>query len=241
MTSPVDLGGSSLPPRPPKSTKAQPRSARQADIRSFYSKTKPEKDTTVTPKFPAYEPNNINQKLADHYIKRNVHHRLDVNDPNSVQRSIKTGEVAPAGRSPLSNDNPNGSRTENNKKPNDGGVDVTGGTEGTAETNATAPVQDAASAPPATPPTNKSDENKKKEDNGGFWKGYGGTKLGVGAALLAGGIALKLTLIGIVPGLIMAGAGAAIMAWGGINLLFNGKKDDAKESDKKDATPAASS
>jgi hypothetical protein len=72
-------------------------------------------------------------------------------------------------------------------------------------------------------------EKSKKEDNEGILNGYVGTKLGIGAALLAGGIALKLTLIGIVPGLIMAGAGAAIMAWGGANYLLNDKDNDKKD------------
>lgn len=54
-------------------------------------------------------------------------------------------------------------------------------------------------------------------------KGWIKTKVGLGAALLAGGIALKMTLIGIVPGLIMAGVGATLMGWGGINWLSKDK------------------
>ena len=96
------------------------------------------------------------------------------------------------------------------------------------------------------PPTNQSptpadnDSNKTKpeekqnNDNQGLLHGYVGTKVGIGAALLASGIALKLTLIGIVPGLILAGAGAAIMAWGAANYLLN-------DNDKKDDNPAAAS
>jgi hypothetical protein len=73
----------------------------------------------------------------------------------------------------------------------------------------------------------KSEENQNNE-NQSVWNGYVGTKIGVGAALLAAGIALKLTLIGIVPGLIMAGAGAAIMVWGAVNYMLNNNNEEKK-------------
>jgi hypothetical protein len=69
---------------------------------------------------------------------------------------------------------------------------------------------------------NKTNTAQKEEQN---WKnGYIGWKAGIGAALLAGGIALKMTIIGIIPGLIMAGAGAALMGWGGINYCMKDNK-----------------
>lgn len=87
--------------------------------------------------------------------------------------------------------------------------------------------------------TNQTNDAKKNEneEGGGILKGWKKTKLFTGAGLLAGGIALKMTLIGIVPGLIMAGAGAAVMGWGLLNYIFNGKKDDAKtEGEQKAST-----
>jgi hypothetical protein len=85
------------------------------------------------------------------------------------------------------------------------------------------------SKPPATnEPTKTESAEKQNNENQSVWTGYVGTKIGVGAALLAGGIALKLTLIGIVPGLIMAGAGAAIMAWGAVNYMFNNNNEEKK-------------
>ncbi|WP_303675122.1 hypothetical protein [Vampirovibrio chlorellavorus] len=78
---------------------------------------------------------------------------------------------------------------------------------------------------PKTNETTPKNESAEKEEGGGIMKGWIKTKVLTGAALLAGGIALKMTLIGIIPGLIMAGVGSALMGWGGINYLMQDKKD----------------
>lgn len=82
--------------------------------------------------------------------------------------------------------------------------------------------------------TENTKTEKKDDEGGGILQGWKKTKLISGAALLAGGIALKMTLIGIVPGLIMAGAGAALMGWAGINWAMGGKKDGDKTDENKD-------
>lgn len=110
----------------------------------------------------------------------------------------------------------------------------------TAETKtpaitAAAPVKPATEAAKTETTKTENKENEKKDDEGGgILQGWKKTKMGLGAALLAGGIALKMTLIGIVPGLIMAGAGAALMGWAGINWAMGGKKDGDKTDENKD-------
>lgn len=66
------------------------------------------------------------------------------------------------------------------------------------------------------PETQPEAKDKQQPERNDIWKDYPKAKLGAGAAMLAGGIALKLTLIGIVPGLALSAAGLGMMAWGGI-------------------------
>ncbi|WP_373532645.1 hypothetical protein [Vampirovibrio sp.] len=122
---------------------------------------------------------------------------------------------------------PNGSTTSANSTDASGAATSTGGVEQAEEAAPVTSADQAAKKDETTKPENE----KKEEKGGGFLKGYVGTKLSIGAALLAGGIALKMTLIALIPGLIMAGAGAAIMAWGAANYLF-GDKDDKKQEKK---------
>lgn len=102
-------------------------------------------------------------------------------------------------------------------------------------TSAATPTNSTTEADKADTPKAETKENEKKEDEGGgILQGWKKTKLISGAALLAGGIALKMTLIGIVPGLIMAGVGAALMGWAGINWAMGGKKDGDQTDDNKE-------
>jgi hypothetical protein len=107
---------------------------------------------------------------------------------------------------------------------------------GTVETPAAVtPAKPATEAAKAETTKTENKENEKKEDEGGgILQGWKKTKMSLGAALLAGGIALKMTLIGIVPGLIMAGVGATLMGWAGINWAMGGKKDADKTDENKD-------
>lgn len=106
--------------------------------------------------------------------------------------------------------------------------------EAVAETNETQDAKEADDKQPAQPTESTNTDNEKKADDkkDSILHGWKKTKATVGTALLAGGIALKMTLIGIVPGLIMAGAGAALLGWAGINWMSGGSGDDKKvESD----------
>lgn len=116
--------------------------------------------------------------------------------------------------------------------PQEGGTPVTDGAPSASGKQAVAGATDPKAADGDTKADPKKTETEKKETNatpkqeeGGIMKGWIKTKVGLGAALLAGGIALKMTLIGIIPGLIMAGAGAALMGWGSINYFMKDKQE----------------
>lgn len=119
---------------------------------------------------------------------------------------------------------------------NDGESVDNNGSSATVETVAeSGPVQDAGNDQQSqTTQNNDSDNNKADDKKDSILHGWKKTKAITGAALLAGGIALKMTLIGIVPGLIMAGAGAALMGWAVTNWAMSDKKDDTKAEDGKD-------
>ncbi len=148
-----------------------------------------------------------------------VEHLLKVRQ--DISSSATAGEAA-APQSPATGgqaaSTPQGTPENGDAAAPSGEQSVQGATGPSAVSDAPAPEE------PKQPAANNNTEAAKKEEQN--WKnGYIGWKAGIGAALLAGGIALKMTIIGIVPGLIMAGVGTALMGWGGINWLSKDKKD----------------
>lgn len=163
---------------------------------------------------------------SDQTVKHSNISTADENSQNEEPIAALIGDAA-GDEVPVS---PSAGQTPSSNIPETGGIGSGN------EIKETPPTTNQNQTPAANDSTKTKSEEKQNNEEQGIWKGYVGTKLGVGATLLAAGIALKLTLIGIVPGLIMAGVGAAIMAWGGANYLFN---DNDKKPEEK--APAASS
>lgn len=184
--------------------------------------------------------NIFEQKLQPENKKRaeTLNQFISLLNKNGVTTSLKDGKLlvttpAPNPEVTLSDQNTEVEAQAENAPP----TDSTEGTDGTEKPEKASESAPDSPTPPSDPPKTNNDnktnnKNENNEESGGILKGWKKTKIATGTALLAGGIALKMTLIGIVPGLIMAGAGAALMGWGALNYLFSGKKDDAKDANK---------
>lgn len=100
-------------------------------------------------------------------------------------------------------------------------------TNGVAEASEAQDAQDTNDIPQnSEADANTTNQNPADDKKDSVLHGWKKTKAGVGAGLIAAGIALKMTVIGIIPGLLIMGTGAALMGWAGLNWMFSGKKAD---------------
>lgn len=219
----TDHDETTSPPRPEKRTQTQPK-----------TETKPRPAQPKPTGSPSNAPSFID--ILGNGLKGGWSLASSTLNLFSSSISSKPVSTAPATASPSQTDKnattenktPSSAASENNA-PSDNADNTNDSTTGIPETptaqNTTA-TNTQQSLPPANTehPTNTNNEADERKDS--ILHGWKKTKFGLGTGLLAGGIALKMTLIGIVPGLIMTGAGLALLGWTIINCLSQASKTD---------------
>ncbi len=118
-------------------------------------------------------------------------------------------------------------------------VEKTGDTQPAAETPQVDDVK-ATDTTNTTPSESEKATTETSQERNNVWKDYPVTKAVLGTAALAGGIALKMTVIGLAPGIIVSLAGLGLLGWAAGIWYKRHQQTKQAENKPSDSAPASS-